>query len=215
MDAPRARSRPPPPPRRPPLTAAIAAIPAPVTNATLVAITASDCATIDATLASTIAPSRRPARARAHLGPSPPPPPSISKAHRRHSRHPRRRHRPCRHLDRNLRLCRAWRRVWEGLMALPPPHGHGSARQRSRPSLAPMCKNNNNRYCGSFLNKLLSPKWRAARARCYFSPPRARDARAASSVVAHTRTAHRAAGSGSRCASYRLLSMDPLSYERK
>ena len=36
---------------------------APVTNATLVAITSSDCATIDATLASTIAPSRRPARA--------------------------------------------------------------------------------------------------------------------------------------------------------
>ena len=56
MDAPRARSRPPPPPRRPPLTAAIAAIPAPITNATPVAITASDCATIDATLASTIAP---------------------------------------------------------------------------------------------------------------------------------------------------------------
>ena len=35
-------------------------------------------------------------------------------------RHPRRRHRPCRHLDRNLRLCLALRRVWEGLMALPP-----------------------------------------------------------------------------------------------
>ena len=61
VDAPRARSRPPPPPRRPPLTAAIAAIPALITNATPIAITASDCATIDATLASTTAPSRRPA----------------------------------------------------------------------------------------------------------------------------------------------------------
>ena len=111
VDAPRARSRPPPPPRRPPLTAAIAAIPAPITNATPVAITASDCATIDATLASTIAPSRRPARARAHLGPSPPPPPSIFKAHRRHSRHPRRRHCPCHHLGRNCRRRRALRRV--------------------------------------------------------------------------------------------------------
>ena len=52
VDAPRARSRPPPPPRRPPLTASIAAIPATIINATPVAITASDCATIDATLAS-------------------------------------------------------------------------------------------------------------------------------------------------------------------
>ena len=51
VDAPRARSRPPPPPRRPPLTAVIAAIPAPITNATPIAITASDCATINATLA--------------------------------------------------------------------------------------------------------------------------------------------------------------------
>ena len=47
----------------------------------------------------------------AHLGPSPPPPPSISKAHRRHSRPPRRRHRPCHHLGRNRRRCRALRRV--------------------------------------------------------------------------------------------------------
>ena len=111
VDAPRARSRPPPPPRRPPLTAAIAAIPDPITNATPVAITASDCATIDATLASTTAPSRRPAPGGAHLAPSPPPPPSISKAHRRHSRHPRRRRRPCHHLGRNRRRCRASRRV--------------------------------------------------------------------------------------------------------
>ena len=111
VDAPRARSRPPPPPRRPPLTAAIAAIPAPITNATPVAITASDCATIDATLASTTAPSRRPAPGGAHLARSPPPPPSISKAHRRHSRPPRRRHRPCHHLGRNRRRCRALRRV--------------------------------------------------------------------------------------------------------
>ena len=50
----------------------------------------------------------------------PPPPPSIPKAHCSRSRHPGRRHRPCRHLDRNLRLCLALRRVWEGLMALPP-----------------------------------------------------------------------------------------------
>ena len=63
VDAPRARSRPPPPPRRPPLAAAIAAIPAPIINATPLATTAPECATIDATLASTIAPSRRPARA--------------------------------------------------------------------------------------------------------------------------------------------------------
>ena len=94
VDAPRARSRPPPPPRRPPLTAAIATIPALITNATPVAITASDCATIDATLASTTAPSRRPApHGRGPLGtvttastvdfqgppppqPSPPSPPS-------------------------------------------------------------------------------------------------------------------------------------------
>ena len=111
VDAPRARSRPPPPPRRPPLTAAIAAIPAPITNATPVAITASDCATIDATLASTTAPSRRPAPGGAHLARSPPPPPSISKAHSRHSLHPRRHHRPCHHLGRNRRRCRALRRV--------------------------------------------------------------------------------------------------------
>ena len=92
VDAPRARSRPPPPPRRPPLTAAIAAIPAPITNATPVAIAASDCATIDATLASTIAPPDAP-HGRGPLGtvttastvdfqgppppqPSPPSPPS-------------------------------------------------------------------------------------------------------------------------------------------
>ena len=111
VDAPRARSRPPPPPRRPPLTAAIAAIPAPITNATPIAITASDCATIDATLASTTAPSRRPAPGGAHLARSPPPPPSISKAHSRHSLHPRRHHRPCHHLGRNIRRCRAFRRV--------------------------------------------------------------------------------------------------------
>ena len=79
VDAPRARSRPPPPPRRPPLTAAIAAIPAPITNATPVAITASDCATIDATLASTTAPSRRPARAG----------PTWDRHHRLHRRFPR------------------------------------------------------------------------------------------------------------------------------
>ena len=110
-DGPRARSRPPPPPRRPPLTAAIAAIPASITNATPVAITASDCATIDATLASTTAPSRRPVPGGAHLARSPPPPPSISKAHSRHSRHPRHCHRPCHHLGRNIRRCRALRRV--------------------------------------------------------------------------------------------------------
>ena len=92
MDAPRARSRPPPPPRRPPLTAAIAAIPAHIANATPVPITASDCATIDATLASTIAPPDAP-HGRGPLGtvttastvdfqgppppqPSPPSPPS-------------------------------------------------------------------------------------------------------------------------------------------
>ena len=79
VDAPRARSRPPPPPRRPPLTAAIAAIPDPITNATPVAITASDCATIDATLASTTAPSRRPARAG----------PTWDRHHRLHRRFPR------------------------------------------------------------------------------------------------------------------------------
>ena len=39
MDATRGRSRPPPPPRHPPLTAAIAAISAPITSATPVAIT--------------------------------------------------------------------------------------------------------------------------------------------------------------------------------
>ena len=111
VDAPRARARPPPPPRRPPLTAAIAAIPVLITNATPVAITASDCATIDATLASTTAPSRRPAPGGAQLARSPPPPPSISKAHSRHSLHPRRHHRPCHHLGRNRRRCRALRRV--------------------------------------------------------------------------------------------------------
>ena len=117
----------------------------------------------------------------------PPPPPSIPKAHCSRSRHPGRRHRPCRHLDRNLRLCRAWRRVWEGLMALPPPHGHGSARQRSRPSLAPMCKNNNNRYCGSFLNKLLSPNLAGrAGALLFFSPPRPRRASRVERRRAHT-----------------------------
>ena len=92
VDAPRARSRPPPPPRRPPLTAAIAAIPDHIANATPVPITASDCATIDATLASTIAPPDAP-HGRGPLGtvttastvdfqgppppqPSPPSPPS-------------------------------------------------------------------------------------------------------------------------------------------
>ena len=56
----------------------------------------------------------------AHLGPSPPPPPSISKAHRRHSRHPRRRHRPCHHLGRNIRRCRASRRVGGPFCPLTP-----------------------------------------------------------------------------------------------
>jgi hypothetical protein len=120
LDATRGRSRSPPPPRRPPLAAAIATIPDPIANATPLAATAPECATIDATLASTTAPSRRPARAGPTWHRQPPPPPSISKDHRCRSRHPRRRHRPCRHLDRNLRLCLALRRVWEGLMALPP-----------------------------------------------------------------------------------------------
>ena len=52
-----------------------------------------------------------PRTGRAHLAPSPPPPPSISKARRCRSRHPRRRHRPCHHLGRNRRRCRALRRV--------------------------------------------------------------------------------------------------------
>jgi len=120
LDATRGRSRSPPPPRRPPLAAAIATIPDPIANATPLAATAPECATIDATLASTTAPSRRPARAGPTWHRQPPPPPSISKDPRCRSRHPRRRHRPCRHLDRNLRLCLALRRVWEGLMALPP-----------------------------------------------------------------------------------------------
>jgi len=120
LDATRGRSRSPPPPRRPPLAAAIATIPDPIANATPLAATAPECATIDATLASTTAPSRRPARAGPTWHRQPPPPPSISKDHRCRSRHPRRRHRPCRHLDRNLRLCLALQRVWEGLMALPP-----------------------------------------------------------------------------------------------
>ena len=134
VDAPRARSRPPPPPRRPPLTAAIAAIPALITNATPVAITASDCATIDATLASTTAPSRRPAPGGAHLARSPPPPPSISKAHSRHSLHPRRHHRPCHHLGRNIRRCRALRRVGGPFCPLTPTvkNGHVTAISRGQ-----------------------------------------------------------------------------------
>ena len=52
-----------------------------------------------------------PRTGRAHLAPSPPPPPSISKARRCRSSHPRRRHRPCHHLGRNRRRCRALRRV--------------------------------------------------------------------------------------------------------
>ena len=48
MDAARGRMRPPPPPRRHPITAAAAAITSPITTATPVAITAPECATIDA-----------------------------------------------------------------------------------------------------------------------------------------------------------------------
>ena len=48
MDAARGRMRPPPPPRRHPITAAAAAITFPITTATPVAITAPECATIDA-----------------------------------------------------------------------------------------------------------------------------------------------------------------------
>ena len=119
MDAPRARSRPPPPPRRPPLTAAIAAIPAPITNATPVAITASDRATIDATLASTTAPSRRPARAG----------PNWDRHHRLHRRFPRPTAAtavpPVAAIAPATILAAtagaAERCVWEGLSALSPP----------------------------------------------------------------------------------------------
>ena len=49
FNATRGRSRPPPPPRRHPITAAVAAITAPIITATPVAISTSECATIDAT----------------------------------------------------------------------------------------------------------------------------------------------------------------------
>ena len=52
-----------------------------------------------------------PRTGRPTLAPSPPPPASISKARRCHSRHPRRRHRPCHHFGRHRRRCRALRRV--------------------------------------------------------------------------------------------------------
>ena len=63
-----------------------------------------------------------PRTGRAHLAPSPPPPPSISKARRRRSRHRHRRHRPCHHLGRHRRRCRALRRV-------------GGPKRRIRPSV--------------------------------------------------------------------------------
>ena len=86
------RMRPPPPPRRHPITAAVAAITAPIITATPVAITTSECATIDATaLSRPLSPDAL--HGQAHLGtvttastvdfqgppllqPSPPSPPS-------------------------------------------------------------------------------------------------------------------------------------------
>jgi len=92
FNATRGRSRPPPPPRRHPITAAIAAITAPIITATPVAISTSECATIDATaLSRPLSPDAL--HGQAHLGtvttastvdfqgppllqPSPPSPPS-------------------------------------------------------------------------------------------------------------------------------------------
>jgi len=92
VDATRGRMRPPPPPRRHPITAAVAAITAPIITATPVAITTSECATIDATaLSRPLSPDAL--HGQAHLGtvttastvdfqgppllqPSPPSPPS-------------------------------------------------------------------------------------------------------------------------------------------
>ena len=101
-----------------------------------------------------------------------------------------------------------------------PSRPHTATGQRSRPSLAPMCKIIIIiGYCGSFLNKLLSPKWTSGGGRRRRAPPApARIFSAQISVMCLyicILLTRRAAGSGSRCASYRLLSMDPLSYERK
>ena len=92
FNATRGRMRPPPPPRRHPFTAAVAAITAPIITATPVAISTSECATIDATaLSRPLSPDAR--HGQAHLGtvttastvdfqgpplpqPSPPSPPS-------------------------------------------------------------------------------------------------------------------------------------------
>ena len=82
----------------------------------------------------TTAPSRRPAPGGAQLARSPPPPPSISKAHSRHSLHPRRHHRPCHHLGRNIRRCRALRRVGGPFCPLTPTvkNGHVTAISRAQ-----------------------------------------------------------------------------------
>ena len=122
FNATRGRSRPAPPPRCHPITAAVAAITAPIITATPVAITTSECATIDPT-ALWLSPGHSlptPCTGRPTLAPSPPPPPSISKTRRCRSPHPRRRHRPCHHLGRNRRRCRALRRV-RGPFGPPTP----------------------------------------------------------------------------------------------
>ena len=67
FNATRGRSRPPPPPRCHPITATVAAITAPIITATPVAITTSECATIDATaLSRPLSPDAL--RGQAHLG---------------------------------------------------------------------------------------------------------------------------------------------------
>ena len=114
--------RPPPPPRRHPITAAVAAITAPIITATPVAISTSECATIDATaLSRPLSPDAL--HGQAHLGtvttastvdfqgppllqPSPPSPPSCIV--------------PATILAATAGAAER-RDVCEGLLALPPP----------------------------------------------------------------------------------------------
>jgi hypothetical protein len=124
VDATRGRSRPPPSRRRrrdairlPPLSLQSlppSQLPHHQSTATPAAITTSECATIDATaLSRPLSPEAL--HGQAHLGTvttasavdfqGPPGP------RRCRSRHPRRRHRPCHHLGRNRRRCRALRRA--------------------------------------------------------------------------------------------------------